>query len=153
LIALDRNNYMNFFSQLALLAQEAAPAAEVAGGRGPLMYYMNQAGFVYGLTIPLLALLLTAVGAVMLAAVRHKVYFVLFLACAVLPLVLGVLGTVHGYLNMMQVIAMSNTEVKPAELAEGYQAAIFTTYVGALASLPPAALAIAGLACKGSRRP
>jgi hypothetical protein len=52
---------------------------------------------------------------------------------------------------MRAVIGRSSAEVKPSELADGLRAAWYTTWAGALFSIPPTALAAAGLIFKGNR--
>ncbi len=49
---------------------------------------------------------------------------------------IGLLGTVNGMVTSFQVIARSNTQPKPSELAGGISTALITTLVGLLLAIP-----------------
>jgi biopolymer transport protein ExbB len=48
----------------------------------------------------------------------------------------GLLGTVDGMVDAFRVIASSNTQPKPSELAEGISTALITTLVGLWLAIP-----------------
>jgi biopolymer transport protein ExbB len=52
----------------------------------------------------------------------------------------GLLGTVDGMVDAFRVIASSNTQPKPSELAQGISKALITTLVGLLLAIPAIAL-------------
>lgn len=65
---------------------------------------------------------------------EHRLSF-LSLVGSISPMV-GLLGTVHGMVASFQVIAMSEAQPKPSELAEGISRALITTLVGLVLAIP-----------------
>ncbi len=65
---------------------------------------------------------------------EHRLSF-LSLVGSIAPMV-GLLGTVDGMVASFQVIAMSETQPKPSQLAQGISMALITTLVGLLLAIP-----------------
>jgi len=65
---------------------------------------------------------------------EHRLSF-LSLVGSIAPMV-GLLGTVDGMVASFQVIAMSDTQPKPSELAQGISMALITTLVGLVLAIP-----------------
>jgi hypothetical protein len=65
---------------------------------------------------------------------EHRLSF-LSLVGSIAPMV-GLLGTVDGMVASFQVIAMSDTQPKPSQLAQGISMALITTLVGLLIAIP-----------------
>jgi biopolymer transport protein ExbB len=65
---------------------------------------------------------------------EHRLSF-LSLVGSIAPMV-GLLGTVDGMVQSFQVIAMSETQPKPSQLAEGISMALITTLVGLVLAIP-----------------
>jgi len=59
----------------------------------------------------------------------------LSLVGSIAPMV-GLLGTVDGMVQSFQVIAMSETQPKPSQLAQGILMALITTLVGLILAIP-----------------
>ncbi len=64
----------------------------------------------------------------------HRLSYIALIG-TVAPMV-GLLGTVEGMISSFQVIASSNTQPKPSELAAGIATALFTTLVGLIIAIP-----------------
>jgi biopolymer transport protein ExbB len=64
----------------------------------------------------------------------HRLSYIALIG-TVAPMV-GLLGTVEGMISSFQVIASSNTQPKPSELAAGIATALFTTLVGLVIAIP-----------------
>jgi biopolymer transport protein ExbB len=65
---------------------------------------------------------------------EHRLSF-LSLVGSIAPMV-GLLGTVDGMVQSFQVIAMSDTQPKPSQLAQGISMALITTLVGLVLAIP-----------------
>jgi biopolymer transport protein ExbB len=65
---------------------------------------------------------------------EHRLSF-LSLVGSIAPMV-GLLGTVDGMVASFQVIAMSDTQPKPSQLAQGISMALITTLVGLILAIP-----------------
>jgi len=65
---------------------------------------------------------------------EHRLSF-LSLVGSIAPMV-GLLGTVDGMVASFQVIAMSDTQPKPSQLAQGISMALITTLVGLVLAIP-----------------
>ena len=52
---------------------------------------------------------------------------------------IGLFGTVHGMISSFSVIAVTTTQPKPAELAQGISTALFTTLIGLFIAIPAVA--------------
>jgi len=65
---------------------------------------------------------------------EHRLGF-LSLVGSIAPMV-GLLGTVDGMVASFQVIAMSDTQPKPSQLAQGISMALITTLVGLVLAIP-----------------
>jgi biopolymer transport protein ExbB len=65
---------------------------------------------------------------------EHRLSF-LSLVGSIAPMV-GLLGTVDGMVASFQVIAMSETQPKPSQLAQGISMALITTLVGLVLAIP-----------------
>ena len=65
---------------------------------------------------------------------EHRLSF-LSLVGSIAPMV-GLLGTVDGMVQSFQVIAMSDTQPKPSQLAQGISMALITTLVGLVMAIP-----------------
>jgi biopolymer transport protein ExbB len=65
---------------------------------------------------------------------EHRLSY-LSLVGSIAPMV-GLLGTVDGMVASFQVIAMSETQPKPSELAQGISMALITTLVGLVLAIP-----------------
>jgi biopolymer transport protein ExbB len=65
---------------------------------------------------------------------EHRLSF-LSLVGSIAPMV-GLLGTVDGMVASFQVIAMSDTQPKPSQLAQGISMALITTLVGLVIAIP-----------------
>jgi biopolymer transport protein ExbB len=65
---------------------------------------------------------------------EHRLSF-LSLVGSIAPMV-GLLGTVDGMVQSFQVIAMSETQPKPSQLAQGISMALITTLVGLVMAIP-----------------
>lgn len=65
---------------------------------------------------------------------EHRLSY-LSLVGSIAPMV-GLLGTVDGMVASFQVIAMSDTQPKPSELAQGISMALITTLVGLVLAIP-----------------
>jgi biopolymer transport protein ExbB len=65
---------------------------------------------------------------------EHRLSF-LSLVGSIAPMV-GLLGTVHGMVSSFQVIAMSDTQPKPSQLAQGISMALITTLIGLVLAIP-----------------
>ncbi len=65
---------------------------------------------------------------------EHRLSF-LSLVGSIAPMV-GLLGTVDGMVQSFQVIAMSDTQPKPSQLAQGISMALITTLVGRVMAIP-----------------
>jgi biopolymer transport protein ExbB len=65
---------------------------------------------------------------------EHRLSF-LSLVGSIAPMV-GLLGTVDGMVKSFQVIAMSDTQPKPSQLAQGISMALITTLVGLVLAIP-----------------
>jgi len=65
---------------------------------------------------------------------EHRLSF-LSLVGSIAPMV-GLLGTVDGMVQSFQVIAMSETQPKPSQLAQGISMALITTLVGLILAIP-----------------
>lgn len=72
---------------------------------------------------------------------EHKLNYIALIG-TISPMV-GLLGTVDGMVAAFQVIAASDTQPKPSELAEGISMALITTLVGLWLAIP--AIAIFGI--------
>ena len=65
---------------------------------------------------------------------EHRLSYVQLIG-TISPMV-GLLGTVHGMISAFVVIATSNAQPKPSELAEGISTALVTTAVGLILAIP-----------------
>ena len=70
------------------------------------------------------------------------------------PLLLGIFLAVQGAISSFQVIAMSSASPKPADVAEGVSASLFSLQMGILCMLPGLLIGICGglLKAMSSRR-
>lgn len=61
---------------------------------------------------------------------------IFFLGLALIPLLLGFIGTFLGYQNINTTLASISTPPPPAELEDAYNQAWFTTYTGLAITVP-----------------
>jgi biopolymer transport protein ExbB len=53
-----------------------------------------------------------------------------------LPLLIGIFGSIQGFIASYSVIAASTSTPKPSEVAAGISTALFTSFVGLFVSFP-----------------
>ena len=68
-----------------------------------------------------------------------------------IPLWVGILGTILGYIQAYRVIAMSASAPDPAMLAHGLSTAMVSSYVGAVLVIPNFLLAVIGSVVRSSK--
>ncbi len=123
--------------QLATLFNSLLIAEMDEEVRVSLLHWMFQSlGIFYGTLIPFSAFVLF-LGAVAVVVLSDRPSVVAaYLVFLPLPLLIGVIGSLHGFINAFSVVAMSNVQVSPAEYAHGQSMGLFSTMVALLLSFP-----------------
>jgi hypothetical protein len=103
-------NLTDFFA--GLLAQAEAPVRQ-----SYLAWMYHSLGFFYAVVIPLAALMVFLGACLVVAMSRRPAVIAAYLVFLPLPLLIGLYGTIEGFIAVYSVIVMSPTAPKPAELA------------------------------------
>jgi len=122
---------MNAFSSAVVFAAAYEPA------RQSILSWMFQSlGIMYGTAIPLSGLVVFLGACLVVALSRRPAVIAAYLVFLPLPLLIGVLGSVHGLIASHSVIAMSDVAPEPAAVAAGISTALFSTLAGMIVSFP-----------------
>jgi len=116
---------------LLLLAQAGEPVNDSVLG-----WLARSLGPVYGLLIPLTGIAVFVGGLLVVAFSRRPAVIAAYLVFVPLPLLIALFGTIHGAIHSYLVIAMSVTQPKPAEIAQGTSTALAASLVGIMATFP-----------------
>lgn len=99
----------------------------------------------YGFVIPFLAFVIFVGACAVVLAARRPAVIAAYLVVLPLPLLIGIFGSLHGFINALQVIAQASAAPKPSEIAEGVSTGLFTTLVALLLSFPAYFVVAGGL--------
>jgi len=101
-----------------------------------LSWMITSLGPFYALVIPLTGLAVFIGACVVVASSRRPAVVAAFLVFLPLPLMIGLIGTVHGFISSFQIIATAGATPKPSDIAAGISTGLFTTLVGLLVTFP-----------------
>jgi len=101
-----------------------------------LSWMFRAMGPLYGLLIPMAGLAIFAAACLVVASNRRPAVIAAFLVFLPLPLMIGLFGTLHGFISSFTVMATAGSTPKPSELAEGIAMGLFTAFVGLLVTFP-----------------
>ena len=116
---------------LLLLAQAGEPVNDSVLG-----WMARSMGPFYGPVIPLTGFVVFLGGLLVVASSRRPAVIAAYLVFVPLPLLIGLFGSIHGIIASYSIIAMSTTQPKPSEVAQGISLAMSTSLVGFLATFP-----------------
>jgi len=122
---------MNALSSAFVLAQTNGPVQ-----RSLLSWMFNAIGLFYGLVLPLAGFVIFIGACLVVARSRRPAVIAAYLVFLPLPLLIGVYGSIRGFIASYSVIAMSTSTPNPAEVAEGISTALFTSLVGLMVTFP-----------------
>ena len=92
--------------------------------------YILEAGGVTGLFVMGVGVILGIIGLLLVATTRSRSTLIGYGAVAIVPVLIGLLGTWMNFEAMQSVLSAVNSTVKPEVLEEGYRSAWVTTYLG-----------------------
>lgn len=101
-----------------------------------MSWMMMSLGPFYGLVIPLAGLAVFIGACIVVASNRRPAVIAAFLVFLPLPLMIGMFGSVHGFISSFQIIATGGATPKPSDVAMGISTGLFTTLVGLLVTFP-----------------
>jgi hypothetical protein len=101
-----------------------------------LGWMFQSLGPFYGLLIPLAAFGVFVGACLVVALSRRPAVIAAYLPLLLLPLMIGVFGTLQGFTSSLQVIAVAQSAPKPSEVAEGVSMGLFTSLLALLLSFP-----------------
>lgn len=101
-----------------------------------LVWMFHSLGPFYGLAIPLAALGIFVGACLVVMLSRRPALIAAYLPLLLLPLLIGVFGTLHGFISSFQVIATAESAPKPSDVAAGVSMGLFTSFVALLLSFP-----------------
>ena len=131
---------MNLLPSMLLFAQAEGPVQ-----RSFLSWMFNSLGPFYALVLPLSGLAVFVGACLVVCLSRRPALIAAYLVFLPLPLMLGVLGSIDGFISSFAVIATSPTAPKPSEVAEGISTGLFTSLVGLMVTFPAYIVAAIGL--------
>lgn len=101
-----------------------------------LSWMFSALGPFYGLLIPLTGFALFIGACCVVGLNRRPAVVAAFLVFLPLPLMIGLFGSVHGFISSLSIIATAGSTPRPSEIAEGISMGLFTTLVGLLVTFP-----------------
>jgi hypothetical protein len=123
---------MNGLSSFLLFAQEYERPVQ----RSLLVWMYEALGPFYLLVLPLSGFLVFLGACLVVALSRRPAVVAAYLVFLPLPLLIGVYGTVQGFIASLSVIATAAGSPQPAEVAEGVSTGLFTSVVGLTVTFP-----------------
>lgn len=130
---------MNAFSSVLVLAQ-TGPV-----GKSFLYWMVEALGPFYSLVIPLAGLVIFMGACLVVAMSRRPAVIAAYLVFLPLPLLIGIYGSIQGFIASYSVIAASVVTPKPSEVAAGISTGLFTSLVGLMVSFPAYFVLASGL--------
>ena len=122
---------MNVLPSLLVLAQMDAPV-----GRSRLAWMFEALGPFYGLVLPASGLAIFIGALLVVALSRRPAVIAAFLVFLPLPLLIGIFGSIQGFIASYSVVAMSPVTPKPSDVAQGISTGLFSSLVGLMATFP-----------------
>lgn len=104
--------------------------------RSYLSWMFSAMGPFYGLLIPFVGFILFIGACLVVGANRRPAVIAAFLVFLPLPMMIGLFGSLQGFIASLLIMASAGTAPKPSELAEGVSMGLFTTLVGLLVTFP-----------------
>jgi len=101
-----------------------------------LAWMFNALGPFYGLILPLAGLTVFVGACLVVAMNRRPSVIAAYLLFLPLPILIGVFGSIHGFISAYSVIATSAGTPAPSAVAEGISTGLFTSLVGLLLTFP-----------------
>jgi hypothetical protein len=98
----------------------------------------------YLVLLPLAAIIGNVLIVMAIVRWRGAASVALLMLAVPMPIITGFVGFYDGMISSMQVIAMSTTQPKPSELAEGQSTAMYSMLVGLWLSVPGFITAVIG---------
>jgi hypothetical protein len=131
---------MDFVTSVSLIAQVEAPVQQ-----SYLMWMFQALGPLFGFLLPASGIVLFAGACLVVLLSRRPSVIASFLVFLPLPIMIGVLGSLLGFISAFSVIAASEVAPKPAEVAAGISTGLFSTLVGLLVTFPAFLVTSCGL--------
>lgn len=104
--------------------------------RSVLSWMLMALGPFYALVIPLAGLAVFIGACCVVGLNRRPAVIAAFLVFLPLPLMIGMFGSVQGFISSLQIVAMAGATPKPSEVSLGISTGLFTTLVGLLVTFP-----------------
>ena len=131
---------MNPVLLTVLFAQSEPPVPQ-----SYLAWMYNSLGPFYGLVIPLAGFVVFVGACLVVALNRRPAVIAAYLVFLPLPLLIGIFGSIRGFIMSYSVIATSVVTPKPSDVAGGISTALFTSLVGLFVTFPAYFVAATGL--------
>lgn len=109
-----------------------------------LEFFFGALGMRYTFLLPLAALVSFVLVLVVVLRGRGNWVTAVLVLLVPLPFYVGIMGVIDGMIASFQVIAMSDVQPKPSELAQGVAMSLVTAMVGLWLSVPGYFLAVVG---------
>ena len=122
---------MDALATLSFLAQ-----SDVARQHSYLKWMLHSLGPFYGLAIPLVGFAVFVGACLVVAMNRRPAVIASYLVFLPLPLLIGLYGSLQGFISSYHLIATSPTSPKPSEIAAGVSTGLFTVLVGLMVIFP-----------------
>ena len=110
-----------------------------------LGWMFQSLGPVYGLALPLAGFAVFVGGCLVVLLSKRNSVVAAYLAVLPFPLMIGLLGTIHGMMSSFQVMGISSVAPRPADLAMGFSMALFSSLIGLLVTFPSYFVVVGGL--------
>lgn len=119
-----------------LLAQVDEGSVAQPGRITQLGWMFQSLGPIYGVLIPFCGLAVFLGALLVVVGSRRPSVSAAFLVWIPLPLLIGLVGAIHGTISICAVIARTTTPASPSELAAGISMTLFAALFGLLCTLP-----------------
>lgn len=135
------------FHAVPILAQEARPPMSL------LQWMLQSLGPFYALVLPLAGLAVFAGACAVVFAGRRPAVVAAYLPLVPLPFLIGIYGSLQGFIASLSVIATAVSSPPPSAVAEGVSTGLFTSLVGLLLTFPSYLLVSIGLLVRAAQSP
>lgn len=122
---------MQALTSMLVLAQDAPLRPQSL-----LSWMFESLGLFYALVLPLAGFALFVGACLVVALSRRPAVVAAYLVFLPLPLLIGVCGSLEGFIRSLSIIAMAGGTPRAADVAEGISTGLFTSWVGLLVVFP-----------------
>lgn len=109
-----------------------------------LHFYYDSCGLLFSLLLPLFGLLGFALTVALVVRGRGATLGPTLVFAVLLPVFIGLYGTIDGFVSTFRVLAASVSTPKPAEVAMGIQMSLVTLWLGMFLAIPSYVVAAGG---------